>query len=191
VTCATCHPDGGSDGINHNNQPPSLFLMGDTAPYGSTGGQASLAIAIQAVFNAHSQFGGPMEPGSSDDMAAYFVAHAPPESPFLVNGAPSAQAQAGQLVFEGAAHCADCHAAPTFIPAPPAPPTIAGGIGTGLVPANVPSLRGSWSTAPYLHDGSRATLMDVLTNNPGDQHGLTSGLTAQQRADLVEYLRTL
>jgi len=33
--------------------------------------------------------------------------------------------------------------------------------------------------------------MDVLTSNPGDQHGITSGLTAQQRADLVEYLRTL
>jgi hypothetical protein len=34
-----------------------------------------------------------------------------------------------------------------------------------------------WRTAPYLHDGSAATLKDVLTTkNVGDKHGKTSGL---------------
>jgi len=55
----------------------------------------------------------------------------------------------------------------------------------------VPTLLGVWASAPYLHDGSRSTLMDVLTDNPGDQHGVTSGLSAQQRADLVAFLQSL
>jgi YVTN family beta-propeller protein len=191
LTCATCHPGGGSDGLNHNRQVPAMFRLGETAPYGWAGVQPSLIDQVHAVFGAHSQTGGPMEPGSDLDVQAYLVAHEPPRSPFLVNGAPSAQALAGKALFEGAAHCADCHAGPVFIPLPPTPLTFAGGIGTGLVPINVPSLRGAWSTPPYLHDGSRPTLMDVLTDNPGDQHGLTSTLTSQQRAELVEYLRTL
>jgi mono/diheme cytochrome c family protein len=191
VTCATCHPDGGSDGINHGNQPPPIFGADDTAPYGWKGSQASLTITIEATFQAHSQFGGAIPTGAVADMLAYFGAHDAPESPFLEDGQLSAAAQAGQLVFEGPAHCADCHVAPVFIPAPPDSPTIAGGIGTGLVPVNVPSLRGVWTTEPYLHDGSRATLMDVLLNNPGNQHGTTTTLSAQQRADLVAWLQSL
>ena len=43
---------------------------------------------------------------------------------------------------------------------------------------DTPTLRGIWDTAPYLHDGSAATLKDVLTTaNPGDLHGATSTLT--------------
>ncbi|HEX5008964.1 MAG TPA: hypothetical protein VFY71_01090 [Planctomycetota bacterium] len=191
VTCATCHPDGGSDGLNHGNQVPPMFGLDETGPYGWKGSQASLSITIEATFAAHSQFGGGMPTGAETDLLAYFGTHDAPESPFLEDGQLSAAAQAGQVVFEGAAHCADCHPAPVFLPAPPAPPTIAGGVGTGLVPVNVPSLRGAWATASYLHDGSRATLMDVLVNNPGNQHGVTSMLSAQQRADLVAYLQSL
>ena len=52
-----------------------------------------------------------------------------------------------------------------------------------------PTLRGLWLTAPYLHDGSAPTLLDVLTTrNTAQRHGATAGLTAQQRADLVAYL---
>ena len=48
-----------------------------------------------------------------------------------------------------------------------------------------------WRTAPYLHDGSAATLRDVLTRgNPNDQHGRTSQLDLQEIDDLVEYLLT-
>jgi len=45
---------------------------------------------------------------------------------------------------------------------------------------DTPSLRGLYDSAPYLHDGSAATLYDVLTTrNPSDQHGITSHLTEQ------------
>ena len=56
----------------------------------------------------------------------------------------------------------------------------------------VPSLRNVTKTAPYLHDGSAPTLLDVLTtHNVMDQHGKTSHLTAAQLDDLVNYLLTL
>jgi hypothetical protein len=49
-----------------------------------------------------------------------------------------------------------------------------------------------WWTAPYLHDGSVATLKDVLTSkNVGDKHGKTSTLTSQEIDDLVQYMLEL
>ena len=49
-----------------------------------------------------------------------------------------------------------------------------------------------WRTAPYLHDGSAATLREVVTNrNSHDQHGKTSNLTAQEIDDLCVYLLSL
>jgi hypothetical protein len=57
---------------------------------------------------------------------------------------------------------------------------------------DTPSLRFVYDSAPYLHDGSAATLLDVLTTkNPTDQHGSTSGLSAQELDDLVSFMLTL
>lgn len=57
---------------------------------------------------------------------------------------------------------------------------------------DTPTLRGVHATAPYLHDGSAATLRDVLTTrNASDRHGRTSALTPDEVVDLVEFLRSL
>jgi hypothetical protein len=49
-----------------------------------------------------------------------------------------------------------------------------------------------WETAPYLHDGSAATLLDVLTTqNTSNRHGNTTGLNATQQQQLVAYLQQL
>ncbi len=195
VTCATCHPFGaGSDGLTHpSRQAIPMFEAGLTGPWGATGGSSSLLKFINSTFFAHGTIGGTIPFQADLDVLAYLTNDAPPPpSPFLEpDGALSTSAQAGKVVFEGVAGCSTCHTAPLFIPVEPSPKTIAGGVGTGLAPANVPSLRGAWSTGPYLHDHSAATLMDVLLQNPGDQHGTTSGLTGQQMADLVEYVRSL
>jgi cytochrome c peroxidase len=54
------------------------------------------------------------------------------------------------------------------------------------------SLRGIRGTAPYLHDGSAATLRDVLvTRNSQDRHGRTSHLTELELVDLIAFLRSL
>ena len=63
----------------------------------------------------------------------------------------------------------------------------------------VPSLRNVEFTAPYMHDGSLATLEDVVEhyNSGGKLHPNKSGLikplnlTVQQKEDLVSFLKTL
>jgi cytochrome c peroxidase len=45
-----------------------------------------------------------------------------------------------------------------------------------------------WQHPPYFHDGSAATLLDVV--NAYDSK-LDLQLTTQQRTDLVEYLKSL
>jgi cytochrome c2 len=49
-------------------------------------------------------------------------------------------------------------------------------------------LRGLWQHPPYFHDGSAASLADVVSHY---NTTLTLGLTAAQQQDLVEYLKTL
>jgi cytochrome c peroxidase len=49
-------------------------------------------------------------------------------------------------------------------------------------------LRGVWQRAPYFHDGSAATLADVV-----DHYDTTMNLSleADEKADLVQYLSSL
>ena len=69
-----------------------------------------------------------------------------------------------------------------------------------------PVLNDIWNTAPYLHDGSAHTLLDVVRpcdptlddcleagrgRNLNGQHGVTSILTPQQLNDLVAFQKTL
>jgi cytochrome c peroxidase len=49
-------------------------------------------------------------------------------------------------------------------------------------------LKGVWQHAPYFHNGSAATLDDVVSKY-NTTFGL--GLTAPQMADLVQYLKSL
>ncbi|REE92868.1 YVTN family beta-propeller protein [Paenibacillus taihuensis] len=55
---------------------------------------------------------------------------------------------------------------------------------------DTPTLRGIYATAPYLHDGSAATLEDVI-KRAGDEHGHTSELSDMEVQDLVAYLKQI
>jgi YVTN family beta-propeller protein len=56
---------------------------------------------------------------------------------------------------------------------------------------DTPQLTNIAITAPYLHDGSAATLEQIWTVfNPDDKHGRTNDLTKDELNDLIEYLRT-
>ena len=192
VTCQTCHTDLVSDNFPRSRQTQPLFGLADTAPYNWMGAALSLLNLIRGAQVVHGQIGGPIPDNGDLLMLSFLNGHQPPASIYLQpDGTLSADAQAGKTLFEGAAQCASCHTAPIFIPAVP-PLTIPEGVGTGLMPANVPSLRGVWATAPYFHDGSAVTLGEVFTAKPGDVHStLTAGLTPQQIAQLVAYLRSL
>jgi YVTN family beta-propeller protein len=65
-------------------------------------------------------------------------------------------------------------------------------MGLPLEGLDTPTLLGAWEGGPYLHDGSAATLMDVLTTaNPHDRHGKTSTLSQTEKEQLVAFLQQL
>ncbi len=118
------------------------------------------------------------------------TAPAPPASSF-----DAAAAGRGRSVFEGQGQCATCHSGATFTDANtllhepsevPTDPTHAERSATQMY--RTTPLRGAWQHPPYFHDGSAATLADVVERYDAAS-GL--GLTAEQKADLVEYLKSL
>lgn len=57
---------------------------------------------------------------------------------------------------------------------------------------DTPSLKSTYRTAPYLHDGRAPDLHSLFTqHNPDDLHGRTKGLTKQELDDLIAYVRSL
>ena len=113
-----------------------------------------------------------------------------------------AAATRGERLFSGKADCARCHRPPTYTdvlsgPDPRVPflhdpaevgmePFYAARGATGKYRTS--PLRGVWQHPPYFHDGSAATLLDVV-NHYNELFRLN--LSAQQEADLVEFLKSL
>lgn len=105
-----------------------------------------------------------------------------------------AAANRGRAVFETAG-CADCHTGPVLTDAGNrlhAPsetcmdPTLSERAATGLY--RTTPLRALWQHAPYFHDGRAETLLAVVDHY---ESCLGLGLTASERADLIEYLQSL
>ena len=100
----------------------------------------------------------------------------------------------GKAIFESAeTGCATCHPALLYTDHQAHDVGTADAYGEWFGPfIDTPTLRFLYDSAPYLHDGSAATLRDVLTAaNPDDEHGVTSHLTAEQIEDLVAFLLAL
>jgi len=121
----------------------------------------------------------------------------PPEGSF-----DKAAARRGEDVFNGAAGCARCHKPPLFTdvlsgPDPRVPflhspfevgtdPVYASRSATKMY--RTTPLRALWQHPPYFHDGSAPDLLAVVNHyNTVFQLGLRD----KQKADLVEYLKTL
>jgi cytochrome c553 len=119
-------------------------------------------------------------------------APAPPAGSF-----DPAAAQRGQTVFNGAARCASCHQ----------PEAQFTDINSGRLHApgetgmdaryaerttqkryRTTPLRGLWQHPPYFHDGSAASVDAVIEHY---DRVLSLGLTALQKADLAQYLKSL
>lgn len=138
-----------------------------------------------------------------DALAAYVSSlSASHPSPFRnPDGSMTTDAIAGRALFESAAlECAVCHSGPQKTDSAQGilhdvgTITAASGKRNGqtLTGLDTPTLNGVWETGPYLHDGSAATLLEVITTrNPADRHGATSQLSATQRNQLIAYLQQL
>jgi len=124
---------------------------------------------------------------------------APPPPAGSVNTIAAAR---GETVFNGAGKCSSCHIPPTYTdvksgPDPRVPflhapaeigadPLYAARSATGMY--RTTPLRALWQHAPYFHDGSAADLLAVVNHYDSV---LSLGLTDAQKADLVEFLKSL
>jgi mono/diheme cytochrome c family protein len=113
----------------------------------------------------------------------------------------AAAAARGKIVFQGQGNCASCHSGNLFTdantrlhaatevvsePEPTGAPDLASRSATKQY--RTTPLRALWQHAPYFHNGVAATL-EAVVDLYNSKKGL--GLTAQQKADLVQYLRSL
>ncbi len=113
-----------------------------------------------------------------DALAAYVSSLSTVDrSPYRnADGTLTAQAQAGKDVFTTNG-CASCHSGSRFTNSTDAStltdigtlvPSSGNRLGGPLTGIDVPTLRDVWKTAPYMHDGSAATLADAVAAHNGN-----------------------
>lgn len=108
-------------------------------------------------------------------------------------GALSPQQRSGLKLFRGKAGCTSCHLGPNFTDEK----LHNTGVGEGAF--KTPSLREAARTPPYMHDGSLATMEDVIDfydkggrSNPKlDQDIRPLQLTTEEKAALASFLNAL
>jgi len=130
-----------------------------------------------------------------DALAAYVVslgtfANSPLRNP---DGTLTADGVAGKAMFQER-NCAECHGGQNFTVSAAAnlrdvgtikQPTSGKRLGATLLGIDTPTLRDAWSSAPYLHDGSAATLQEAVRAHSGVAIGDTD------LAKLVAYLQQI
>lgn len=126
-------------------------------------------------------------------LLAYQLSLKPPVAP--AGSFDAAAAERGAAVFTGRGRCSSCHERSAFTDAGTTlhspdevgqDPLHASRSATGAY--RTTPLRGAWDHPPYFHDGSAATLDDVVDHY--DAH-LELGLTDGEHDDLVQYLLSL
>ncbi|MEX0679630.1 MAG: cytochrome c peroxidase [Pirellulales bacterium] len=201
-SCHSCHYEGGTNAVTMDTKNDgsfgtyklvlSLRNVRHTGPWFWHGRQDDFPGALAKSMKETMQ--GP-QPTDDDvrQLAAYLeTLEGPPNWWRNADGTLPESALRGQQVFaSAAANCASCHAGPYFTD---------GGIhDVGLGASydqyqgfNTPSLLGLANRVRYLHHGRAASLDDLLAllHSPA-KVSQTRELTDQERADLVEYLKSL
>jgi mono/diheme cytochrome c family protein len=193
--------------------PPAYGLKGVTSvTYTGDGAELAYWNRYVAVTQMHGH-GSWVEPRLSEnvqnppDMVASKLAALQayqlsiPGPPAPAGSFDAAAAARGRVVFDGAGKCASCHAGVNFTDAPgklhspaevvsePEPnnaPSFASRSATKMY--RTTPLRALWQHAPYFHNGV-ATTLDGVVEVYNTRKAL--GLSAQQKADLVQYLKSL
>ncbi|QDT19759.1 beta-propeller fold lactonase family protein [Gimesia chilikensis] len=219
ISCASCHPDGQPDGKTWHNpeglrNTQSLAGMAWTHPIHWSADR-------DEVQDFEHTIRGPLMQGRGlvtgrindslkapnkglsqalDAMAAYSNTHEFTLSPHAKQGLSPAAQRGRELFFSKQTKCATCHSGPFYSDSNPTDKIIRHNVGTAVdnpgelmgPEYDTPTLLGIYRTAPYLSHGKAQTLEEVLTvYNHDDQHGVTSQLSKQERADLIEFLKAL
>jgi cytochrome c peroxidase len=200
-SCSSCHPgqarvdglnwDLLNDGIGNPKNTKSLLLAHETPPAMSMGVRETAETAVRAGIQHILFTVQPEEVAVAIDK--YLKSLKPVPSPLLVNGKLADSARRGEKLFKDRqVGCAACHPPGLFTDLKTYDVGTRARFDQPTDRFDTPTLVEGWRTAPYLHDGSAATMRDVLTtSNPHDKHGKTSHLTPQQIDDLAAYLLSL
>jgi len=192
-SCNGCHPgdarvdglnwDLMNDGIGNPKNCKSLLYSHVTPPNMISGIRENAEIAVRAGFR-HIQFYD-IDEESAECVDAYLKALRPVPSPYLIDGKLSQKAEEGRKVFERL-KCNECHSGPYYTD-----------MKMYRIGENIefekgwdtPTLIEVWRTAPYLFNGSAATLDDVFTKY---KHGIEKiKVTPKEIEALVEYINSL
>jgi len=196
-SCASCHPDARSDGLNWDllndgignpKQTKSLLLAHETPPAMITGIRPNAEAAVRnGIKYIHFSV-------QSEDVASaideYLKSLVAVPSPYGSTDKAKESADRGKSLFRKAG-CAECHNGNSFTDLQKY------NVGTGIGREenylyDTPTLIEIWRTAPYLNDGRALTIKDVLKKyNANDHHGVTSEMTDQEIEDLVIYILSL
>lgn len=193
-SCASCHPDARTDGLNWDlmndgignpKNTRSMLYAHRRGPMMALGIRQSAEVAVRAGIKYIQFANRPDADAAAID--EYLKTLRPEPSPYLVNGRLSDAATRGEKVFESAG-CLGCHSGELTTNFQKYDLKTGTGIDKDK-PFSTPTLVEIWRTAPYLHDGRSATMMDVLTvDNPGNLHGNTARLSKSELSDLAEFI---
>ncbi len=198
-SCSSCHPCGArvdglnwdllNDGIGNPKNTRSLLLAHKTPPAMFLGVRTNAEAAVRAGIKFILFTTQPDAVATAID--EYLKSLKPVPSPYLVHGTLSKAAKRGEKVFSKAG-CADCHVPGLYTDLHSHDVGTRATYDRPLDKFYTPTLLEVWRTAPYLHNGSAATIRDVLTTcNADGLHGDVSGLSSQQIDDLCEYVLSL
>ncbi|MFN8052008.1 MAG: c-type cytochrome [Acidimicrobiales bacterium] len=202
VSCASCHTDGGDDGLSWRISTKDIarkyrrsMPLWALVPERDTGGvlhwdAGFTSLDTLTTETIHQLLGGDALMVDRSAIAQWLSELSAPPAAEAAASAP-AEVEAGRVLFEGAAGCATCHTGASGSDGKLHDVTSRSTDPDGVMArVRTPRLVGLAGRSPYLHDGRALTIEDVLTDNPGDRHGVTSTLTDEQRAALVAYLES-
>ncbi len=187
VACASCHPEGGDDGITWDfallGKRQTMSLQGgllDTLPLHWEGELGDFLELMQDTYAV--RMGGNMpSPAQAQAVGEWIHEQTPlPREPVQ----NLADVERGRQVFSSAG-CDRCHTGETSTDGQNHD------VGTGRR-YHTPTLRNLVGTAPYMHDGCAPTLRDRF--DPacgGDKHDPAEPLTPEELNALIAYLLTL
>jgi cytochrome c peroxidase len=217
-SCAGCHTAGG--GVNADvgttphpqtegdftgpRDPPPLWDVARTAPYGWDGAQEDLTAFVAGTIKTHFNDGASQPVAETGRQAAALVAYVktikPPTTRFD-QGTMSDAALRGEALFQGKGGCIECHVGASFTDGLVHDLRVPQADGDGDWGAaktgplfrafNTPTLRDVRNTGPYMHNGHFKTLEQVVDFYDGESSISPLNLTAAEKADLVAYLDSL
>jgi hypothetical protein len=189
ISCSTCHFDGRDDGLTWNfsvrggRQTPSLAgQIKLTEPMGWEGTVPT--VAEEALRTSRDRMGG-FGIEEREALSIERFLNSSREVDVARKGSNEEVVLRGKAIFERAdVGCAGCHLGPRMT-------NNATYAMFGLPVVETRSLIGIAASAPYLHDGSLATLRDVVLASRSGEMGNTGALSDVEIDELVAYLESL